>query len=108
MESNRGSTVERLVFYNHTECECRDRMEDLMPRDVSIPAASSGRSYGYNKPNNNELSANAKPRVSYTYDNSNGRSSYNGRNGGTTSSSSPSANGGSINRLDSNNINLHG
>ncbi len=41
MESNRAGSVERLVFYNHTECECRDRMEDLMPRDVSVPSVTS-------------------------------------------------------------------
>lgn len=27
--------MERLVFYNHTECECRDKHEEMMPRDQS-------------------------------------------------------------------------
>jgi len=40
-ENNRASSVERLVFYNHTECECRDKMEDLMPRDVPVPPAGT-------------------------------------------------------------------
>lgn len=25
--------LEKLWFYNHTECECQDKMEDMMPRD---------------------------------------------------------------------------
>lgn len=28
-----SSNLEKLPFYNHTECECQDKMEDLMPRD---------------------------------------------------------------------------
>ena len=103
MDSNRGSTVERLVFYNHTECECRDRMDDLMPRDVSIPAASSGRSYSYKKTGNNELSASGNGRVSSTYDAGSGRSFAS-----RTSGSSGSTSGSSISLLDSNTINLHG
>ena len=33
--SSRNSATTRLTFYNHTECECRDRMDDIMPRDMS-------------------------------------------------------------------------
>lgn len=25
--------VEKLPFYNHTECHCVDRLEEVMPRD---------------------------------------------------------------------------
>lgn len=28
-----GPTVEKLVFNNHTECICVDRLEEFMPRD---------------------------------------------------------------------------
>lgn len=28
-----GPTVEKLVFNNHTECVCVDRLEEFMPRD---------------------------------------------------------------------------
>ncbi|XP_021945610.1 uncharacterized protein LOC110843869 isoform X2 [Folsomia candida] len=41
VESNRGSTVERLVFYNHTECECRDKQDEMMPRDFPYPESPS-------------------------------------------------------------------
>ncbi|XP_046388574.1 uncharacterized protein LOC124157680 [Ischnura elegans] len=32
--SSHRSVVEKLVFYNHTECECQDKMEEMMPRDT--------------------------------------------------------------------------
>ena len=28
-----GPTVEKLVFNNHTECVCVDRLDEFMPRD---------------------------------------------------------------------------
>ncbi|XP_021916631.1 uncharacterized protein LOC110828316 [Zootermopsis nevadensis] len=34
-----GPSVEKLVFHNHTECVCVDRLEEFMPRDR--PIASS-------------------------------------------------------------------
>jgi hypothetical protein len=34
-----GPTVEKLVFHNHTECVCVDRLEEFMPRDR--PSSSS-------------------------------------------------------------------
>ncbi|XP_071454756.1 uncharacterized protein [Hetaerina americana] len=36
--SGHGSVVEKLVFYNHTECECQDKMEEMMPRDTGKAA----------------------------------------------------------------------
>ncbi|CAL8105263.1 unnamed protein product [Orchesella dallaii] len=40
LDQSRGPTVERLVFYNHTECECRDKMDEMMPRDSAAYASS--------------------------------------------------------------------
>ncbi|KAG8222674.1 hypothetical protein J437_LFUL002557 [Ladona fulva] len=43
--SYQGNTVEKLVFYNHTECECQDKKEDLMPRDPAKSSDFSTRHY---------------------------------------------------------------
>lgn len=37
-----SSSLEKLPFYNHTECECQDKMEDLMPRDSGQEYHRSG------------------------------------------------------------------
>lgn len=34
-----SSNQKSLLFYNHTECECQSRTDDLMPRDT-MPTAS--------------------------------------------------------------------
>lgn len=34
-----SSSQKSLLFYNHTECECQSKMDDLMPRD-SLPTAA--------------------------------------------------------------------
>lgn len=41
LDQSRTPTVDRLVFYNHTECECRDKLDEMMPRDEPVQASSS-------------------------------------------------------------------
>ncbi|ODN06522.1 hypothetical protein Ocin01_00141 [Orchesella cincta] len=54
LDQSRGPTVERLVFYNHTECECRDKMDEMMPRDSAAYASSN--SDPFSLPGGNSLS----------------------------------------------------
>lgn len=38
-----SSGLEKLPFYNHTECECQDHMEETMPRDAQGTEARAER-----------------------------------------------------------------
>ncbi|XP_047002060.1 uncharacterized protein LOC124619602 [Schistocerca americana] len=39
--SGAGYVVEKLTFYNHTECRCEDKLDAQMPRDMALPLHTS-------------------------------------------------------------------
>lgn len=39
--SGAGYVVEKLTFYNHTECRCEDKLDMQMPRDMALPLHTS-------------------------------------------------------------------